>query len=57
MLCKICKETESKYTWCKDCFILYRRMKKYGYEYRFLPREINEYKVSSKDLRFIIINK
>ena len=56
MNCKICNN-ECKYSWCKDCFVLYRRMKKYGYEYRFLPREINEYKVSSKDLRFIIINK
>lgn len=56
MLCKICN-TETKYSWCQDCFILYKRMKKYGYEYRFLPKEIDEYKPTSKDMRFIIIKK
>jgi hypothetical protein len=32
-------------------------MKKYGYEYRFLPKEVDEYKPTSKDMRFIIIKK
>ena len=56
MNCKICN-CECKYTWCQECFILYRRMKKYGYEYKFLPNGVDEYKASSKDLRFIIILK
>jgi hypothetical protein len=57
MLCKICNQNESKYSWCVPCYILSRRMKKYGYEFKFLPKEINEYKPSSKDTRFLIINK
>lgn len=57
MLCQICKETESKYSWCVPCYILYKRMKKYGYDFQFLPKEVNEYKPTSKDTRFIIINK
>jgi len=54
MNCKICS-SECKYTWCVPCLILYRRMKKYGYEYKFLPNGVDEYKPSSIDMRFIII--
>jgi len=56
MNCKICN-SECKYTWCVPCFILYRRMKKYGYEFKFLPNGVDEYKASSIDTRFIIILK
>jgi len=57
MLCKVCNTNETKYSWCLDCYILYKRMRKYGYEFMFLPNDVGEYKACSTDLRFIKILK
>ncbi len=57
MLCKICNTNESKYTWCVPCYILYKRMKKYGYEFKFLPEDVGCYIPTSVDTRFIEIKK
>ena len=57
MLCKVCNTNQSKYTWCVPCYILYKRMKKYGYEFKFLPDDVGFYKPSSVDMRFIELKK
>lgn len=57
MLCKVCNTNESKYSWCVPCYILYKRMKKYGYEFKFLPEDVGCYKATSVDMRFIEILK
>ena len=53
MLCKYCNSVESKYAWCMPCYILYKRIKKYGFEFLFLDSTTNEYKATGSDTRFI----
>ncbi len=57
MICKVCETNESKYSWCVPCYILYKRMHKYGYEFKFLPEDLGCYRASSVNKEYIIIKK
>ncbi len=57
MICKVCQTNESKYSWCVPCYILYKRMHKYGYEFKFLPEDLGCYRASSVNKEYIIIKK